>query len=518
MTMMETLRSRKLIIPMLVVFVALLVQTSWAEEDAFITLRTSDNLIHGYGPRWNVAERVQTFTNPFWMFLLAGTHAIIKNPHITLILLSIFVSVLAMLIMLVYLPQTNFGVVLAFSILVLSKAFVDFSTSGLENPASHLLIVCFAAFYLRSEKPLSERNLFFVSLFAGLAAFNRLDLFLFCLPALVATLFAQFNRRNILIMLAGLSPVLVWEIFAVIYYGFPVPNTYYAKLHTGVPFNESITQGILYFINSFGWDPITLTIVFSAIGLPLVSRYHERILLALGIVLYLGYILYIGGDFMSGRFFSTPLMISVALLVHRVEDATTLEKYAWISLVLLLGLILAPLKSFNNPIESDVISFDSTAGIADERFGYYRYSNLLLFSRDQDFQLYEFAQYGIYLRREKIPLATIPAIGMVGYYAGPGTYIIDKLGLGDPLMARLKRTDPKNWQIAHIERNVPDGYGDSIENNENRINDPALAEYYDKLLLITRGDIWSAQRWEAIWKMNTGQYDYLLERYAKSQK
>ena len=54
MSLLETLRTRKLIIPMLVIFIALLVQTSWVEEDAFITLRISDNLIHGYGLRWNV--------------------------------------------------------------------------------------------------------------------------------------------------------------------------------------------------------------------------------------------------------------------------------------------------------------------------------------------------------------------------------------------------------------------------------------------------------------------------------
>src|SRR5512145_841674 len=109
MTWLETLRSRKLIIPMLVIFIALLVQTSWVEEDAFITLRTSDNFIHGYGLRWNVDERVQTYTNPLWMFLLAGAHAIIENPYITLILLSIAVSTLTLFILLTNIPQNDFG-------------------------------------------------------------------------------------------------------------------------------------------------------------------------------------------------------------------------------------------------------------------------------------------------------------------------------------------------------------------------------------------------------------------------
>lgn len=209
MSFIETLRTRKLIIPMVAIFIALLVQTSWAEEDAFITLRTSDNLIHGYGLRWNVAERVQTFTNPLWMFLLAGTHALIKNPHLTLILLSIVVSTLAMFVLLVNVPRNNFGVLLAFSILVLSKAFVDYSTSGLENPATHLLAVSFVALSFQAEKPLSEKNLFFLSLIAGLAIFNRIDTLLFYLPAILFFFINQPNRRTFLIILAGLTPFIL---------------------------------------------------------------------------------------------------------------------------------------------------------------------------------------------------------------------------------------------------------------------------------------------------------------------
>lgn len=517
MSILETLRTRKLIVFMLMIFIALLVQTSWADEDAFITLRTADNFIHGYGLRWNIAERVQTFTNPLWMFLLAGAHRFIENPLPALILPSIAVSTLALLVFLTTIPQNTFGLLLGFSILILSKAFVDYSTSGMENPATHLFLISFAALYLRVDKPVSEKLLFQLSLLAGLATFNRMDTLLFYLPVLAYLFFNQPTRRNLLILLAGFSPFILWEIFAIVYYGSPLPNTYYAKLNTGVPLNESLAQGLLYFVNSLGWDPITLTIIFSALGLSFLGRRKDEVLLALGIVLYLAYILYIGGDFMSGRFFSAPLVLSAALLVRRVEDALLLEKYIWIGLVLLLGLVLAPLKSFTNPIESDLVTFDNTTGIADERNGYYRYSNLLLLSRSRDFQLYQFAEYGLYLKREGIKLSVASGIGMVGYYAGPDVHIIDELGLGDPLLSRLPPSDLTEWRLAHFARAIPDGYGESIENDENRIADPALAEYYDQIRLITRGEIWSLERWSAIWKLNTGQYDHLIKAYVKPQ-
>src|SRR5205814_6382583 len=45
-----------------------LVRTAWLCDDAFINFRTIDNVLHGYGLRWNVAERVQSFTDPLWLF------------------------------------------------------------------------------------------------------------------------------------------------------------------------------------------------------------------------------------------------------------------------------------------------------------------------------------------------------------------------------------------------------------------------------------------------------------------
>ena len=513
MTVYETLRSRKLIIPLLLVFIALLIQTSWVGDDAFITMRVADNFTHGHGLRWNVDERVQAFTNPLWMFMISGMYLFTGNSHITLMVLSIVVSAVTIFIILLKIPQSNFGLLLTSSILLLSKAFVDYSSSGLENPATHLILLGFVILYLQAEKPVPDRRLFLLSFMAGLATFNRMDSILFYLPVLLSIFWGQRSRKTISLMLAGFSPFILWEIFSLVYYGFPYPNTYYAKLHTGVPTHDLIIQGVLYFINSVGWDPITLIITISALILTLLGTSQKEKLLALGICLYLGYIVSIGGDFMSGRFFTAPLFLSVILLVRRVEESTHLEKWIWISVALLLGLILAPLKSFSNPIESDLVTFDTTSGIADEKLGYYRYTNLLLMNRYPNLP----DRPGIDLAKNQtgqgnhVVLDT--GIGMIGYFAGPSVHIIDLLGLADPLLARLPTKDNSDWRIAHFWRNVPDGYVETIESGENQITDPYLALYYDKLHLIVSGDLWTVERWEAIWKMNTGQYDYLLARY-----
>ena len=518
MLLIETLRSRKLIIPMVVIFMALLVQTSWVEEDAFITLRTADNFIHGYGLRWNIAERVQTYTNPLWMFLLAGTHALIRNPFLALLALSMIVSIAAMFLILITFPHSDFGLLLIFSSLCLSKSFVDYSTSGLENPMSHLLAVCFAVYYLQREKSNSDRNRFILSLIAGLSAFNRMDTILFYAPVLVALFIEQPTRKTVRQILLGLSPFIVWEIFAVIYYGFPLPNTYLAKMNSSVPLNQILAQGILYFINSLSWNPISLAIIFSAIGITFTRKRRDESLLAIGIILYLVYILYIGGDYMSGRFFSTPFVLSVILLVRGVEDSTKTEKTIWLALVLVLGLLLAPIKSYTSLVENNITTYDNTTGIADERDGYYVFSNLLLFSRAQPIPVHPFVEYGLKVRADGTKVVAMPAVGMSGYFAGPDVFVVDEYALGDPLLAHLQPVTDSDWRVGHFKRNIPDGYLATLETGQNQIKNPSLATYYDKLHLIVSGNIWSAARWEAIWMMNTGQYQYLLDAYEQTQK
>src|ERR1700756_4952216 len=60
-----------------------LLRTAWLCDDAYITLRTVDNLVSGYGLRWNVAERVQTYTHPLWMLALTLPYALTREPYFT---------------------------------------------------------------------------------------------------------------------------------------------------------------------------------------------------------------------------------------------------------------------------------------------------------------------------------------------------------------------------------------------------------------------------------------------------
>ena len=60
-----------------------ILRTAWLSEDAFITFRTVDNFIHGFGLTWNVSERVQAYTHPLWMLLLSIAYFLTREIYYT---------------------------------------------------------------------------------------------------------------------------------------------------------------------------------------------------------------------------------------------------------------------------------------------------------------------------------------------------------------------------------------------------------------------------------------------------
>ena len=49
--------------------------------------------MHGYGPVWNVAERVQSFTHPLWLAIFTVFYAVTGEPYYTSIALSLALSI-----------------------------------------------------------------------------------------------------------------------------------------------------------------------------------------------------------------------------------------------------------------------------------------------------------------------------------------------------------------------------------------------------------------------------------------
>lgn len=483
---------------------------AWLGDDAFITLRVVDNFVRGYGLTWNPGERVQVYTHPLWMFLLSGVYSLTREAFYTPLLTSLAACYLSCALLAFGVASDRRVAALALAWLALSRSFVDFSTSGLENSLSHLILVLFLIQYL-FPPALSKRRIFFLSLTASLGMLNRLDLGLLFLPMLAQALFRAPLPRKAAVLPAALGqfPLLAWLAFALFYYGFPLPNTYYAKLTTGIPWFEYLRQGLAYFLDGWVRDPLTMLLIVLGIVAAWVSRRNPRLPWAgAGVLLYLGYILWIGGDFMSGRFFTVPLLACVSLLVLYLQLPSAPRWAPWLgSAVLLLGLLVPGPTFVAIPhayrlgvFDPDVINTD---GIADERGFYFATTGLVVARPGQDMPVADWRAQGEQAR--KAPGVYVrESIGMFGYYAGPGVTVVDQLALADPLLARLPIDRSQPWRIGHFLRLLPAGYLESLQQGRDLIADPRLADFYRKLALVSRGPLWDPQRLHAILQLNLG--------------
>ena len=139
----NTKHNKYLIAAMITVFGIILLRTAWVCDDAYITFRTVSNFINGYGLTWNIGDRVQVYTHPLWMFLLSALFYFTREPYYTSIVANIVISLTVLVVFSFGIKRSWWGTVIGITILTLSKTFVDYSTSGLENPLSHLLLLVF---------------------------------------------------------------------------------------------------------------------------------------------------------------------------------------------------------------------------------------------------------------------------------------------------------------------------------------------------------------------------------------
>jgi arabinofuranosyltransferase len=515
---MNNARDARLLVGAVLLVVAIvLVRTAWMNDDAYITFRTTDNFLHGHGLRWNVADRVQTYTNPLWMLVMTAAAAITHDVYYTSLAVQIVLSLAVFVLVVSRVAQSVTAAVFGASALLLSKSFIEYSTSGLENPLTHLLVVLIVLRASRLDG--GPRRLFTLSVLSALMMVNRLDTALLVAPLLVVEFWRSgvHQRDTWAAAVAGFLPLVAWELFAVIYYGFLFPNTAYAKLGAGIPHADLVRQGIVYLFDAAANDPLTPLLIAGAIVSPLFLEGGWP--LPIGIASYVAYVVWAGGDFMSGRFLAAPLLLSVLQLIRRPIPSLLEPRPLWLGAVAVMwGVGLAAprppiLTDSAYGTDIDPLKILGPSGIMDERRWYYPGTGLLTARRGVAMPNHKWLYMGYDLARKREPLFLTDAAGFIGYAAGPTVHLIDWNALVDPLLARLP-AEPA-WRVGHYRRPAPDGYEETLRTGRNQIRDPSVAAFYEKLRIITIGPVWSLQRFKTILAMNFGRYDSLIADYGR---
>jgi len=480
-----------------------LVRNAWLTDDCYITFRTIWNFCHGFGLRWNPAERVQTFTHPLWMIVLTPVYFLTGKAWLTAWIAG-FGCTMATAFLVFRRAADPIAGLAGLILLLASRAVTDFALAGLENPLSWLLLVWFFhSVHARNGTPEPLK----IGLAAGLIILNRLDHALFVIPVLAAVV-RSFDRRELRRLLLGFAPMAVWFVFATGYFGSPLPNTFFAKAVTGLPRPVLLGQGAAYFADSLVNDYATLPVI--GLGVALAFRPAMRRLrpFAVGMLAYLGYVAWIGGDFMTGRFFADSYVVAVLLILASIETPWR---------VLAVATVIAAI-SLLHPHHPQKIGPDYyrdragrereiyPAGIVDEKGMAWQRSSLHSFGSRKPVVSAEETLARAFLEdgSGEPRLEFQVAVGLYGYTSGPGVHIIDRLGLTDPLLARLPARTDVLWRIGHHFRWVPEGYPESVLSGTNRVRDPGLVPLLDDLFAATRAPLFSPGRWRAILRLHLG--------------
>ncbi len=489
---MPLLTNKFLLTAVMLLAAAMLLGTAWLGDDAFITLRVIDNLVNGYGLRFNVIERVQVFTHPLWMMLLTPFYALTREPLVTTMLVSVLVSLAALWILAARLAKDIAYGSLLVLIAMASRAISQFSTSGLETPLTFLLLALLVRQVFRMERVWIPAGII------GLLLLNRLDLAVLLGPVAAYLLFRARGPDRIKVAAAAMLPALAWMVFSTIYYGSPLPNTAYAKLGTGFGAEQLILRGLAYTKDFVLHDPILALVIGKSVFDALRFRDWAEAALGAGIACYIAYTIVIGGDFMSGRFFAAPGFLALCLLARKLPPRWMMKRARMIGLigVGLLGVLLV-MRVMEQPISGDV------GDITDERRFYYADNGLLpvvsawistgkepIHPWGQEFKLMG--------QGAKTPVVVAAqVIGMRGYYGGRMVHIVDELALADAFLARLPAIP--GTRVGHYRRLLPREYPESVLNVFPTVNNEQLRPLLNDVILATRAPLFAHGRWSAIW-------------------
>jgi arabinofuranosyltransferase len=307
----------------------------WVTEDAFIDFRVIHNLWSGYGPVYNPGERVEAYTDPLWVFVLAAIGGVFR--FVSLEWWSVVLGLLGtasgfwfggraaqrLAASLGSRPVLPLGLLVAASV----DGVWDFATSGLETGMA--ISWEGVSWWLLVRCALDRRGFKTTAFVLGLGELIRPDLGLFSVAYLVAlgVIIARsdgqarqgwIQRWLVPAVCAGVLPV-AYELFRMAYFGLLVPNTALAKSSSSVWWS----QGYTYFRDFYTSDhlvwvmvPVVLIVVLRAAE---VGRTRDWVVMAVfaaplaGAVLDCAYVVRVGGDYMHARFM-IPSFFAVSMV------------------------------------------------------------------------------------------------------------------------------------------------------------------------------------------------------------
>ncbi len=406
---------------------------SFIQDDTFISLRYAHNFAAGNGLVFNPGERTEGYTSLLWVLILSAAIKLNIEPAAFaqgLSLLSGAASILLTFLFTRLLQKKIFPEeinkhkpaflsILVFSLFAFNPAYIYWSVSGMDEMFFIcLLVINSYLFYKNIGRPVNGIP-FVVS--AILLCLTRPEGILFTavmaavkVIALKKTDKTMANRRLYAELAAVSAALLIFLMFRIIYYGYPLPNTFYAKAGFSL---FHITRGFDYFLSFLKGNMLYGIIYALPLAVSLIYKNRTILILSSGSLLYALIVSFIGGDvlplhrlyFPSLPFIYTAFILSFSLI------AVKLEKGAVITTAAFLFTASVCFFSYTNDINTALEKREYEMGLVKKMSIYAEHV------REMQSQL------------NKKLNAALSTIGAFAYYSD--AYVIDMAGLTDSYIA-----------------------------------------------------------------------------------
>jgi hypothetical protein len=445
------------------IFVAHAIYLGVIAEDAFISFRFAKNLAIGNGLVWNVGEPpVEGYTNFLWVVISAAVLRMGLDVELFAQLLGITVSLVSMVYAYLFCHRLlNLDARLSLvpcGFLAFAGPFATWATSGLETSLFSMLVLASTyhmVSYWKERKVLALRLGFLLAVLATLTRPEGFGIFgillgLHGLRAVCGGEPREILKGTLNSLLFYVVPFGVYFAWRFGYYGYLLPNTFYAK--TGGAAHQWLrgAQYVFWFYVHFLIPLVPLLTVVAWEGLSLVKpnsgtsisatlkgwvKEHYGLVVCFALCLcYSGYVVLVGGDYMAMYRFLVPVMPFVYILV--AQAATVLFEEQLVSagkriparVLVVLGMLGTFIHS--TPVERRLflkpkITHGQFQGVKIEQWHSRRLSLIGRFFNE-------------YKESEEESLAT-GAIGAVAYFSDLKIYGFH--GLVDTHIAHLKQDD-----------------------------------------------------------------------------
>ncbi|MFZ2322812.1 MAG: hypothetical protein WAV89_03840 [Ignavibacteriaceae bacterium] len=441
-------------------------KVGFIQDDTYITLQYVKHFADGNGLVFNIGQRVEGFTSLIWVLLLSFTYKLGFNiESVSQVLSMTFGAVnLAMSYFIFYEiaanannKKTDVNIIKIFAVLSvlitsLSGTYYYWSVSGMETSLFTMFflitVYLYLKYYLNNRLNIALPILIFITSLIRpegnlLFALVIVHLFLstlfetkFSIKQSLKKVFSKNRVKGYVIFLVFFALI---TLFRIIYFGYPLPNTFYAKTSFSI---EQIKTGLDYFI-SFASDYLFYGVLLVA---PLyLIRYKEKFVsisfLLLSVLVFIVYTIFVGGDVLKQYRFFVPVLPLINILSYLLLYfvSTTLEdSERRTSLPMLLIMPLAA-AVFINIINSSTVE---SSAKKEKNFVDMMKSNALWLKEQSRFS------------DHKITVAT-STIGALAYFSDVN--VLDMLGLTEPY-------------IAHYPERIESISGDNVGWKEKKYN------------------------------------------------